>query len=97
MIDTNILMSSYLTLPAMFEGLAEEAVELAHAAQKLARYYRGESPVGEDKETMVNNLTTEYTHLLLYIYELGIFPNNVKAREANERFEKRLRESGVIQ
>lgn len=45
-----------------YEQLAEEAVELAHAAQKIARYLRGEQPVADDfdLEKTKENLVEEY-------------------------------------
>lgn len=33
---------------SLYEQVAEEATELARAAQKIARYLRGEQPVAED-------------------------------------------------
>lgn len=36
------------SLPSRYELVAEEAIELAHVAQKLARFLRGEQPVSEE-------------------------------------------------
>lgn len=36
------------TKASQYEQVAEEAVELAHAAQKIARILRGEQPVAKD-------------------------------------------------
>lgn len=50
-----------------YEQLAEEAVELAHAAQKIARYLRGEQPVADDfdLEKTKENLVEEYADVSL--------------------------------
>lgn len=50
-----------------YEQLAEEAVELAHAAQKIARYLRGEQPVANDFDfdKALENLVEEYADVSL--------------------------------
>lgn len=52
-----------------YEMLAEEAVELAHAAQKYARMMRGEQPVSEDlgQVLVLANLREEIADVLLCI------------------------------
>ena len=52
-----------------FEMLAEEATELAHAAQKYARIVRGEQPVSEklDPVEAFENLKEEIADVLLCI------------------------------
>ena len=51
------------------EMLAEEATELAHAAQKYARMMRGEQPVSEDLSLVLafENLKEEIADVLLCI------------------------------
>lgn len=51
------------------EMLAEEATELAHAAQKYARIMRGEQPVNKDLNSMeiFENLREEIADVLLCI------------------------------
>lgn len=41
---------NYITLPAMYEALAEECSELAKAAQKMARVIRKENPTPVTEE-----------------------------------------------
>ena len=52
-----------------YEMLAEEATELAHAAQKYARMMRGEQPVSEGLDSMeiFENLREEIADVLLCI------------------------------
>ena len=52
-----------------YEMLAEEATELAHAAQKLARIKRREQPVSEDLDSVeiFKNLKEEIADVLLCI------------------------------
>ena len=52
-----------------YEMLAEEATELAHAAQKYARMMRGEQPVREGLDSMeiFENLREEIADVLLCI------------------------------
>lgn len=44
LIDDMTYIEEHTPKPALYEQLAEEAVELAHAALKYARVLRGESP-----------------------------------------------------
>lgn len=55
------------SLESRFEMLAEEAVELAHVAQKIARVYRGEQPIDPnlDLGELKNNLIEEYADVQL--------------------------------
>ena len=56
-----------------YEMLAEEATELAHAAQKCARIMRGEQPVSEDLDPVeiFENLREEIADVLLCIGAAG--------------------------
>ena len=58
---------------ALYEQLAEECVELAHAALKLARIKRGENPTPVSAEEAMSAVMEEYTDLRLvaYVIELG--------------------------
>lgn len=47
---TEISILDAIGEPAMYEMLAEEATELAHAAQKMARILRGEKPTPVTEE-----------------------------------------------
>ena len=58
---------------ALYEQLAEECVELAHAALKLARIKRGENPTPISSEEAMGAVMEEYTDLRLvaYVLEMG--------------------------
>lgn len=55
------------SLASQCEMLAEEAVELAHAAQKVARYFRGEQPLADnfDLKMAEDNLLEEFADTML--------------------------------
>lgn len=57
--------------PALLEQLAEESVELAHAALKLARKLRGESPTPARKETLIEHLMEEIADVDVMLSELA--------------------------
>ena len=75
---------------AVFEGIAEEAVELAHEAQKLARILRRQNPTDADVSKTVDNIIVEYTHLRLYLDDVGFEPSESVRKKAIERFEGRI-------
>lgn len=58
---------------ALYEQLAEECVELAHAALKLARVKRGENPTPVSAEEAMGAVMEEYTdvRLVAYVLEMG--------------------------
>lgn len=57
--------------PAMYEQLAEECVELSHAALKLARYLRGENKVhGHTEEDLRDHLCEEFADLIVCSQEI---------------------------
>ena len=62
------------TEASRYEQVAEEAVELAHAALKVARILRGEQPVAEDitLESAIDHLIEEYAdvELTMWVTEL---------------------------
>ena len=45
--------------PALLENYAEECMEAAHAAMKMARYLRGENPTDAEYEDLVRHLHEE--------------------------------------
>ena len=55
---------------ALYEQLAEECVELAHAALKLARIKRGENPTPVSVKDALGAVMEEYTDLRLVAYVL---------------------------
>lgn len=83
-----------------YEMLAEEAVELAHVAQKIARYLRGEQPISLDMTPgkLRENLIEEYADVSLAFDAITGADSKVKAEvfEMNDqklkRWYNRLRE-----
>lgn len=55
---------------ALYEQLAEESVELAHAALKLARIKRRENPTPVSVEDAMGAVMEEYTDLRLVAFVL---------------------------
>lgn len=78
--------------PAMLEQLAEEAMELAHAALKLARIERGENPTPDLKEDAMGHLIEEYTDVVQCAEELSLVPNREQIKLKKMRFEERWRD-----
>lgn len=77
-------------VPALYEQLAEECVELAHAALKIARAMRDENytPVSiADGMTMVNE---EFTDLKLVADVLGLTVDRAIMQDKMKRWNKRL-------
>ena len=69
--EKGIFLVGRIGIAATYELLAEEAVELAHAAQKLARAVRRENPVfGHTREELVMNLHEELADVEICIREL---------------------------
>ena len=81
---------------AMYEGLAEEAVELAHAALKVARILRGENPTPVKLEDARNMVVEEYSDLGLVACELDIQLNEQIMLWKGERWFRRLMEEERI-
>lgn len=84
-------------IAATYELLAEEAAELAHAAQKLARAVRKENPVfGHTGEELVMNLHEEIADVKICIRELceadGLVADLVKnfVQEKTKRMHERF-------
>ncbi len=75
---------------AIYEGISEEASELASAAAKMGRILRGDNPAGISKSECESRVITELTHLLMYCCDICLFPNNVIAKDTLNRFNKRI-------
>ena len=75
---------------AIYEGISEEASELASAAAKMGRILRGDNPAGISKGECKSRVITELTHLLMYCCDICLFPNNVIAEDTLKRFSKRI-------
>lgn len=79
---------------ACYEALAEECMELAHCALKLARVLRGDNPVGNSGLNYRNELEEEYTDVVNCAIALGLKPNADISMWKWERQKKRLEERG---
>lgn len=86
---TEISILDAIGVPAMYEMLAEEATELAHAAQKMARIQRGENPTPVTEEEARKNLTEEFTDVIQCASELGLEADEEQISEKKVRFESR--------
>lgn len=75
---------------ARYENAAEEAVELAHELQKMARILRGENPTPANSLKTFNKIIKEYTDLVLCMDMLSINPDNDDYVEKAHRWIKRL-------
>lgn len=84
------MMYEKIGVPATFEGLAEEATEVAQAALKIARILRGESPTPVTLEEAISNLEKEWTQLNIYTTDLGLEVDEKVCAKAITRFEKRM-------
>lgn len=58
-------VSSKLSEASLYEQLAEECVELAHACQKKARKLRGENPTPIGMDEIDDSISEEFTDVIL--------------------------------
>ena len=79
---------------ACYEALAEECMELAHAALKIARVLRGDNPVGNSDLNYQNVLEEEYTDVVSCAIAIGLKPNADISVWKWEWHKKRLKERG---
>lgn len=77
--------------PALFEGVAEEAVELAKAALKVARIMRKENPTPVTLDDAAREVVVEYSDLRVYIDILRIYVDAEVYDEKKQRFIDRLK------
>lgn len=77
---------------ACYEALAEECMELAHCALKLARVLRGDNPVKEGGRNYLDKLDEEYTDVVSCAIALELKPNADISVWKWERYKKRLEE-----
>lgn len=78
--------------PALFEGIAEEAAELAKAALKTARVMRKENPTPVTLDDAAREVVVEYSDLRIYIDILRIFVDAEVYDDKKQRFIERLKE-----
>ena len=80
-------------MPDIFDQLAEEAAELAQAANKMARVMRGTNPANIDEKEAMKNVIEEYTDIHVVakdILELQV--DGLQADYKIDRWAKRLKE-----
>jgi hypothetical protein len=77
MIDIDYIREIRERVPAaaLYEQLAEECVELAHAALKMARHMRNENPTPMTEEQIKHNLIEEASDIHLVSRILDIKPD----------------------
>lgn len=78
--------------PAMLEMLAEELVECAHEAMKLARVKRGENPTPKTEKEVRASLREEWSDVVQCAKELSLDVNWNQIEVKKKRFEERWRE-----
>lgn len=77
---------------ACYEALAEECMELAHCALKLARVLRGDNPVKEGGRNYLDKLDEECTDVVSCAIALDLKPNADISVWKWKRHKKRLEE-----
>ena len=87
----------HLTQAELLAQLAEEAVELAHAALKLRRVYDGNNPTPVQQAEALANIKEEIADVTLLISVLGLDKNYMERSmiqgEKLARWISRLKES----
>lgn len=79
---------------AVYEGIAEEAAELAAASSKMARILREDNPTPVGAEEGRGKVIEELTHVLVYCADIALFPNSLIADHVRERFLQRWEYEG---
>lgn len=79
-----------LSEASLYEQLAEECVELAHACQKKARKLRDENPTPMKTDEIDKNVVEEYTDVRLVAHLLNIDVDAQLYWEKSERWTERL-------
>lgn len=79
-----------LSEAVLYEGLAEEAAELAAISSKMARILRNENPAGITMEECYNKVIEELSDVTLYLNELNICPSNDTIATKYNRWNERL-------
>jgi NTP pyrophosphatase (non-canonical NTP hydrolase) len=75
---------------AVLEQLAEEATELAQAALKYARKWRGENPTPKTIKEIIANLIEEYTDVTLCAEVLKLDADPVLKEQKMKRWQERI-------
>ena len=82
----------HVPTPAIFEQLAEECTELAHAALKVARTYRRENPTPVTMVEAVRSVYEEFTDVMTVAYAIGLKVDDIVMEGKLERWHQRLEE-----
>ncbi len=88
--DTGDPVTDTLSDAALYEQLAEECVELAHACQKKARKLRGENPTPMEMPDIDANVVEEYTDVQLVAKLLNVHIDISVYWDKYDRWCKRL-------
>jgi NTP pyrophosphatase (non-canonical NTP hydrolase) len=75
---------------ARYEQLAEECVELAHAALKTARILRGENPTPRSLPETQAKVKEEYSDVVQTAVSLDIFVDEDQMKSKDERWRARI-------
>ena len=84
-----------VSLEDMYNQLAEEACELAQAANKMVRVLRGTNPTPKSYEEVCKNLSEEFSDLVLVAKLLDISIDWLVVDYKLYRWRKRLEEAGT--
>lgn len=96
--NNTLLIKDSIGEPAVYEQLAEECTELAKEALKMARYLRGENPTPCTKDVILDNLTEEFTDVMLCSCELGLHVDYATFLRKHQRWRQRIndRKQGLL-
>ena len=87
------MMLEKIGKPAMYELLAEESIELAFAALKMARILRGENPTPRTERDVSKDIVEEVTDVKMCLDDLGIHPDKAIEKMKSMRFRCRWESS----
>lgn len=75
-----------LEKPALYDQLAEEAIELAHAAMKYSRALRGDNPIRVSDDEAYAKIVEEYTDVIQSARILGLVVDEDQIVEKHKRW-----------
>lgn len=98
--ETEKIMIDVIGEAAMYEQFAEECVELAHAALKMARLLRGDNPPRNmSHRDCRKKIEEEFTDVFFCVRELDLKVDTDVLKEKEERFlknAKAIREKQIL-
>lgn len=92
-IENEKLIRSKVNLVDLYNQLAEEASELAQAANKMVRVLRGTNPTPKTFEEVSANISEEFSDLVLVAKLLGIEVDWLITEYKLYRWRKRLEDA----